>query len=153
MLLGLIRCLCKCLFCSRKTYAENICLVNSASTLLKLSKVFIPISKAARLKIAFASPVEVLYWHFGHLRPWIVYLSRQATLQMVHLFIWGGWSHRILSYCHQGCYDICMHLPCVSTNSSDLSRSMIGFTRGACLLIFFLATCMLNDFARKRMCR
>ena len=60
MLLGLARCLHKYLVCQRKAYAGNACLVISASTLLKLSTVRIPTTRAAWLKVAFASPIKRL---------------------------------------------------------------------------------------------
>ena len=116
MLLDLIRYLRRYLFCSRKAYARNACLVISASTLLKLLTVHLPISRAAWLMVAFASPfnkrsVNLYFWDtvlvlFGHLRPWVIFLCRQATLQVIILHNRGGWSHRIHYHYHQGCYDI-----------------------------------------------
>ena len=115
MLLGLISYVHIYLFCLQKAYAGNACLVNSKSTLLKLSTEFIPISREALLKVAFAFAsksfqwtwtFEVLYWYFSHLRPWEVCLSRQATPQVILLGNRKGCSHRICYHFHQGCHDI-----------------------------------------------
>ena len=58
MRLGLIRCLRKERLCLRKTYSRYACLVISASTLLNILTVRLPISREALLKVSFASPVK-----------------------------------------------------------------------------------------------
>ena len=73
--------------------------------LLKLPTVHIPISKVAWLKVAFESHVKslsvnmltVLYWCFGHLRPWVVCLLWQDNPHVILCHNRGGWSHVIIS--------------------------------------------------------
>ena len=105
MLLGLTRWLSIYLFCSRKKYAGNTCLVISTCTLMDLSKARIPISREAWLKVAFASPFRNLYMNMYLWGPILICLSRQATLQMILICSRGGWSHEIHCHDHQGCND------------------------------------------------
>ena len=90
----------------------------------------------------------VPYWCFGHLRPWVICLSSQATLQVFLLHSRGGWSHRIRCHYHQGCYDT-WYSPFLSTFSSGLSRSMIGFTRRDVILTFFFTIFIIDDVCAK----
>ena len=88
MLLALARCLQRNLFCLRKAYAGNACLVISKNTLLKLSTVCIPISRVAWLKVAFASPVKSLsmnvYCNSPILMPWPSKALSSLSFQTSH---------------------------------------------------------------------
>ena len=112
MLLGFARCLCKYLFCFQKSYAGNACFVIFKSTLLKLSTIHIPVTRAAWLKVTFVSAVKSLSVSMYRKGPILMLwpskalssLSWQAILQVILLQSRGALFYRILSHYHQGCY-------------------------------------------------
>ena len=79
----------------------------SASTLLKLSVVRIPISRSAWLNVAFESSIQSISVNMSFNGPLLMIWPSKAlsTLKVILLHSRGVWSHSVQSHYNQGCYD------------------------------------------------